>query len=150
MPSGILIMSVTTPNRDGNFVFLVSDEENAIAYFTSLFVTIEKTVLLKSGDAKALVEFVPETREFDFTLLPCEKTQELWRRDIPKGTYNQVFAYITEVKGILKATGEEISVKLPSGRLQLAKSFQASADNQGRGELEARSLAFTTLVMANL
>jgi hypothetical protein len=129
IPSGITVMSVTAPSHDGNFVFLVSDEENAIGDFNSLFVTIEKVALLKSGDTEALVEFVPEVKEFDLTLLPGEKTQELWRGKIPEGTYSKVFAYVTEVKGVLKATGEEINVKLPSGKLQLACSFQVSADN---------------------
>jgi hypothetical protein len=129
VPTGIPSMIIPEPSGNGNFVFLVSDEENAIGEFTSLFVTIDKVVLLKSGDGEALVEFIPEVKEFDLTLLPGDKTQELWRGNIPEGTYSKVFAYVTEVKGVLKATGEEINVKLPSGKLQLANSFQVATDN---------------------
>jgi hypothetical protein len=129
LPSGIYSTIIPASSSDGNFVFFVSDEENAIGDFTSLFVTIEKVVLLKSGIPEELVEFAPDVKEFDLTLLPGEKTQELWRGNIPEGSYSKVFAYISEVKGVLKATGEEINVKLPSGKLQLTHSFQITPDN---------------------
>ncbi len=129
VPTGIPLMIIPAPSSDGNFVFLVSDEENAIGDFTNLFLTIEKVVLLNSGDSEQLVEFVPEIKECDLTLLPGEKTQELWRGQIPEGTYTKIFAYISEVNGVLKSTGEEINVKLPSGKLQLANSFQVTTDN---------------------
>lgn len=129
VPTGIPSTLIPAPNADGNFVFFVSDEENAIGDFTSLFVTIEKVVLLKSGDSEQLVEFVPEVKEFDLTLLTGEKTQELWRGNIPEGTYSKIFAYVTEVKGVLKATGKEIIVKLPSDKLQLSHSFQVTSND---------------------
>jgi hypothetical protein len=129
VPTGIPSLTVLTPSQDGNFTFLVSDEENAIGDFASLFITIDKVVLLKNGSSEQLVEFVPEVKEFDLTLLPGEKTQELWRGYIPEGTYNKVFVYVTAVNGVLKATGKIIEVKLPGRKLQLPHSFQVTEEN---------------------
>ena len=129
LPSGIYSTIIPASSSDGNFVFFVSDEENAIGDFESLFITIDNVVLLKSGNPEELVEFTPDVTKFDLTLLPGEKTQELWRGNIPEGSYSKVFAYISEVKGVLKPTGEEINVKLPSGKLQLTHSFQITPDN---------------------
>ena len=120
-------MTIPGPNADGNFVFLVSDEVNAIDDFSSVNVTINKVGLLKSGNSEQWVEFIPEVKEFDLTLLPGEKTQELWRGDVPEGQYTKVFIYVTKVRGILKATGGAVEVKLPSSKLQISKPFQISA-----------------------
>jgi hypothetical protein len=92
-------------------------------------VTIDKVGLLKSGDDQHWVEFVPEVKEFDLTLLPRGKTQELWRGNVPEGEYTKVVIYVTGVEGILKSTGETVTVKLPSNKLQMSKAFSVSADN---------------------
>lgn len=128
VPTGIPSTIIPAPSAEGNFVFFVSDEENAIGDFSSLYITIEKVVLLKGGSSEELIEFVPEIKQFDLTLLPGEKTQELWRGSIPEGNYTKIFAYVSEVNGVLK-TGKGINVKLPSGKLQLAKSFQVTQNN---------------------
>ena len=93
-------------------------------------VTIDKVVLLSNNSSEQLVEFVPDTKKFDLTTLPGNVTQELWSGQIPEGTYTKVFAYVSEVTGTLKSTGKEISVKLPSGKLQLANSFQVTSDQK--------------------
>jgi hypothetical protein len=129
--------SVTEPNSnyiaaahtDGNFVFLVSDEMNAIDDFSSLNVKVDKVGLLPKGDSEKWVEFSPEQNEFDLTLLPGEKTQELWRGNIPEGQYSKVLIYITGVNGVLKDSGETIDIKLPSHKLQMSLPFQVSTDN---------------------
>lgn len=128
LPEGIETILIPHPSSDGNFVFMVSDEENAIGDFSNLYLTVEKVVLLKSGGPQQLIEFSPEVREFDLTLLPGEQTQTIWQGNIPEGKYTKIFLYITEIKGIIEATQEEISAKLPSGKLQLNYSFEVTED----------------------
>jgi len=120
-------ITVSAPSAEGNFVFLVSDEVNAIDDFTDLKVWIEKVGLLQSGSSERWVEFATEVKEFDLTLLPGDKTQELWRGNIPEGEYTKVVMYVTQVRGTLKATGQTIEIKLPSNKLQMSKPFQVSA-----------------------
>ncbi len=122
-------ITIAGPAADGNFVFMVSDEVNAINDFSSLNITVSKVGLLQGGSSEKWVEFVPEVKEFDLTLLPGEKTQELWRGNVPEGEYTKVFIYVTGVQGILKATGSTVELKLPSNKLHISKSFQVSADN---------------------
>lgn len=122
-------ITILGPNADGNFAFLVSDEVNAIGDFSNLYVTIDKVGLLKSGDSELWVEFSPEVKEFDLTLLPGEKTQELWRGNVPEGDYSKVIVYVSGLQGTLKATGEIIEIKLPSNKLQMSKPFQVTTGN---------------------
>jgi hypothetical protein len=129
IPTGVEIVSAIQTDNDKNFTFLVSDEENAIGDFSSLYITVEKIVLLRSGDSDTLIEFVPSITEFDLTLLQGDNSLELWNGIIPEGKYSKIFVYVSEIKGVLKSTGEEINAKLPSGKLQLATSFQISSAN---------------------
>jgi hypothetical protein len=87
--------SITIPgsNAEGNFVFLVSDEVNAIADFSDLNVTVDKVGLLQTSNSKRWVEFTPELKEFDLALLPGVKTRELWRGNIPEGDYSKEVIY---------------------------------------------------------
>ena len=124
------VQYIAQARADGNFVFLVSDEVNAIADFSHLYVTIEKVSLLQSGQSPRAMEFTPEVKEFDLTLLPGEKTQQLWRGDIPQGQYSRVSIEVSRVQGTL-LNGETLEIKLPSNRLHLDlndKSFALSPD----------------------
>jgi hypothetical protein len=125
LPSGLPTVMVNASSPTGNFIFLVSDEENAIGDFKSLMITVSKVVLLK-GNSEQLVAFVPDVTQFDLTLLPGNLTQALWQGDIAAGDYTKIYVYISTVSGVLKSTGEEISVKLPSDKLQLIQNFQVS------------------------
>lgn len=118
-----------TPNPDpvGNFVMLISDEVNAIEDFTSLNVSITKVGLLSSGDSAEWVEFEPETIVVDLTTVKGDKTQQIWRGNIPEGEYTKVIIYVDDVTGVLKATGETVEVKLPSNKLQISKPFQITS-----------------------
>lgn len=116
------------PSLEGNFVFLISDEVNAIADFESLTVSISEIGLLLGGDSGRWIEFEPEISEVDLTLVPGDETQEIWRGNIPEGQYSRIFVRVTDVRGILKETGEEVEVKLPSQKLHISLSFQISAD----------------------
>jgi hypothetical protein len=119
---------ISASNSAGNFVFLVSDEVNAIADFDNVMVTIDKVGLLKSDEPAKWLEFVPEVKTFDLALLPGATTQELWRGDIPQGQYTKVFIYVSQVSGLLKGTTDPITIKLPSNKLQISRPFQVTAD----------------------
>lgn len=116
------------PDPAGNFVFLISDEVNAIDDFKSLNVTISRVGLLPTGDSDDWVEFEPETNDVDLTLVPGDKTQEIWRGNIPTGRYGRVFVYVIDVRGVLKENGETVEIKLPSQKLHISKTFQVTAD----------------------
>jgi len=49
--------------------------------------------------------------------------------DVPEGQYTRVVIYVADVRGVLKATGETLEIKLPSNKLQIAKSFQVNNGN---------------------
>lgn len=121
-------MIVALPSPEGNFTFLISDDVNAIADFESVNVSISKISLLRSGDSDQLIEFEPELGEVDLTLVQGDKTQEIWKGNIPEGEYTNVSIQVSDVRGILKETGEEVEIKLPSQKLHISKRFQISAD----------------------
>ena len=122
-------ITVAAPNAEGNFAFLVSDEVNAISDFSDLKVTIEKVGLLQGGNSSQWIEFTPEVKEFDLTLLPGDVTQQLWRGNVPEGAYSKVVIYVTAVKGTLKVSGGALDIKLPSNKLQISIPFQVKAGN---------------------
>ena len=119
-------LTIPEPSVNGNFVFLVSDEVNAISDFTSIDVTIEKVGLFKNSGDRQWVEFVPEIKQFDLALLPGSKTQELWRGDVPEGDYSKVVIYVSSVQGTLKSNSTTVEIKVPSNKLQISKAFQVS------------------------
>lgn len=128
-PSQTMAVILPQPDPEGNFVFLISDDVNAIEDFESVNVSISKVSLKKSGDSGQLVEFEPELSEVDLTQVQGDKTQEIWRGSVPEGEYNQVSIEVSEVMGILKETGEAVEIKLPSQKLHIAKNFDVSADD---------------------
>ncbi len=127
-PGPVPVTPAPQSNPEGNFVFLISDDVNAIEDFESLDVTISKIGLLPSGDSGEWIEFEPEVEVADLTLLQGDKAQEIWRGNIPEGQYSKVFIHVTDVHGILKETGQEVEIKLPSQKLQMSKSFLVTAD----------------------
>ena len=117
------------PLSQGNFVFLISDEVNAIEDFTSLDVTITGIGLLQEGESGRWIELEPEVQQVDLTLLRGDNAQEIWRGDIPEGRYTKVFIYVADVSGVLKTTGQTVDVKLPSNKLHISKPFEVSGDS---------------------
>ena len=114
------------PNPEGNFVFLISDDVNAIGDFDSPNVSISKVCLLLGGDSGRWIEFKPELKEVDLTLVQGDEVQEIWRGNVPEGRYTKVFIYLSDVEGVL-ADGEA-NVKLPGGKLQISKPFEVTGD----------------------
>jgi hypothetical protein len=127
-PGSSLVAPSPQPSPEGNFVFLISDEVNVIGDFESLNVTISKIGLQAAGESERWVEFDPEIKAVDLTQLQGDKAHEIWRGDVPAGQYSQVFIYVSEVRGKLKATGQTIEIKLPSHKLHMSKPFQVTAD----------------------
>jgi hypothetical protein len=122
------VMTVAQPSLEGNFVFLISDDVNAIADFESVSLSVSRVSLLRSGDSDETVEFEPEQGEVDLAQLQGDKTQEIWRGDLPEGQYTGVSLQVASVLGVLKETGEEVEIKLPSDKLRISKDFQVNQD----------------------
>ena len=100
---------------------------NAIGDFQSVNITISKISLQLEGEAAQWVEFDPEVEVVDLTLLPGDKSQEIWRGDVPEGRYTKVVIQVSNVSGILKETGKTVDVKLPSEKLQISKPFEVTS-----------------------
>ncbi len=124
--SSYIPVSVPVTSNEGNFVFLISDDVNAIADFESVNVTIDKIGLLSDS---GWVEVEPEVPTVDLALLPGEKTQAIWRGDLQEGHYSKVFIYVSHVEGILKETGKTVDIKLPGNKMQISSDFDISADS---------------------
>jgi hypothetical protein len=120
--------TVAGADANGNFIFMVSDDVNAIEDFSTVNVTIEKVWLLKAGEEEEWVEFVPTTQEFDLAALPGEKTQVLWQGNIPLGDYTRVVVFVKHVEGTLNDPVETIEITLPSDKLQIKSSFTVGTD----------------------
>jgi len=121
--------TIPSASTDGNFIFMVSDDVNAIEDFSTVDVTIEKVWLLHTGDQEQWVEFTPTTQEFNLASLPGDATQVLWQGNVPLGEYTRVVIEVSQVTGVLKATGETIEIKLPSDKLQVKIPFNVGADS---------------------
>ena len=127
-PAGPVPTQVSpVPDPAGNFVFLISDDVNAIDDFESLNVSISKVGLQMEGEDAEWVEFTPEVETVDLTLLQGDKAQEIWRGDVPQGQYTNVFIHVSNVSGVLKDTGEIVDVKLPSDKLHISKPFEVTS-----------------------
>jgi hypothetical protein len=122
-------VTVTEASSEGNFVFLVTDAVNAITDFSNLDISVDKVSLLQTDTSNQWVEFTPATSQFDLTLLPGGKTQELWQGNIPEGNYSEAAIYVSKVQGTLKANGATIEIKVPGNKLELVQPFQVSSNN---------------------
>ena len=128
-PGPFPVMPSPQPSPEGNFVFLISDDVNAIGDFQSLNISISKIGLQLGGEASQWIELNPEVKVVDLTLLQGDKAQEIWRGDVPKGQYTKVFIHVSNVSGVLKATGGPVNVKLPSEKLQISRPFEVTGDS---------------------
>jgi hypothetical protein len=118
---------VPEPNPEGNFVFLISDDVNAISDFESVDVSITKIGLF-SSDNGGWMEFEPDIKEVDLTTVQGDKTQQIWRGNLPDGEYTKIFIYVSNVQGVLKeviaTNGQLVGIKLPGNKLHISKTFQ--------------------------
>jgi len=114
------------PHPEGNFVLLISDDVNAIADFESVDVSINTVTLFASVAGKWL-EIEPEIKQVDLVSVQGDDSIQIWRGDLPEDEYTKVVINIESVRGVLKATGEIIDIKLPSSKLQLHSPFRVAA-----------------------
>jgi hypothetical protein len=68
------------------------------------------------------IEYEVDNRTVDLTELKGANATRLSSLDVPNGSYEKVFVYVSEVEGTLK-DGSDQRVKLPSGKLQLNSGF---------------------------
>jgi hypothetical protein len=128
-PGPLPVMPGPQPGPEGNFVFLISDDVNAIGDFQSLSISVSNIGLQRGAEAGQWIEFDPEVGTVDLTLLRGDKARELWRGDVPEGQYTKVFIHVSDVSGVLEETGRPVDVKLPSERLQISKPFEVTGDS---------------------
>ena len=127
---------------DGNFVVLISDEENAIGDFAHLWVYIDRIGVQVAGEDSAWLEYdVPvENQVVDLTQFVGDDATSLVQTHLPAGDYQKIFVRVEDVEGEL-VTGETVSVKLPSSRLKLNQPFTVGGD-------EVTSFVFDISVVA--
>jgi hypothetical protein len=116
------------PSATGNFVFLISDEVNAIGDFESLAISISRIGLQSADDPRQWIEFTPEpgSEVAELTQLQGEDSQEVWKGYIPAGRYTKVFIEVSNIAGVLWE-GELEEIRLPSNRLQISKPFDITS-----------------------
>ncbi len=112
----------------GNFQLLVSDEPNDIGDFANLYVTISEIGVLKGGeDSENWTQFSLDIGEIDLKQLLGDNAQSIWSGNITAGEYSKVFAYVSEIRGVLASdnasSNATAEVKLPSDKLQISKPF---------------------------
>lgn len=121
----------TASAAEANFRMLISDDRNAIGDFSSVIVTISRVGIHRSGSrvqgGGEWLEFPPHLLTVDLTKLQGVQAIEIWEGTVPPGTYDKVFIYVDAVEGTLKAGGAKVSVKLPSGKLEIPKPFEVVA-----------------------
>ncbi|WP_435182769.1 DUF4382 domain-containing protein [Halobellus sp. EA9] len=75
------------------------------------------------------IEYEVDNRTVDLTRLKGANATQLSSFDVPNGTYEKVFVYVSGVEGTLK-DGSDQRVKLPSGKLQLNSEFTVGAGEE--------------------
>ncbi|WP_424016547.1 DUF4382 domain-containing protein [Halorientalis pallida] len=105
--------------------FYVSDQENAIADFEHLNVTISEIGFQRAEGGWS--EHAVDDRTVDLTRLQGANATRLTTVQPENGTYTKVFAYVSDVNATL-TTGEQVRVKLPSEKLQLNSEFTVGAN----------------------
>jgi hypothetical protein len=108
-----------------NFRLLISDEENNIADFSKLEITISSIGLLDANslDDWNAIEMKPNV-VVDLTRLPGLNAQNVWSGRLPEGHYASMFIDVKKIIGELKTDGGKTSmVSLPGGRFRISKPF---------------------------
>ena len=121
--------------QEFNFRLLISDDRLAIGDFSELLVTIEKVGVQQGGESGGWTEFdapLPPDGPWtvDLTQLQGDNAQELLRVQLADGVYTKVFVHIdkeTGVTGVLDPSGDPVTLKLPSSKLQIVKPFEIVA-----------------------
>ena len=117
---------------DGNLRVLVSDEPNDIGDFYSVNVTISKLGVQVEGSDNFTDYDIDPPMTVDLTKLVGDNASEVWDGQIASGNYTKIFIYVDNVTGILKGedglSGDNTTVKLPGGKLQISRPFGVEPD----------------------
>ena len=120
-------LQAQSPEDSINFRLLISDEPNEINNFSSLNVTITQIGLKEeggSGNWTTANITPPET--VNLKELIGDNATAIWSGEVPTGNFTKVFIYADNVTGVLNS--ENVTVKLPSDKLQISKPFTISED----------------------
>ena len=117
-------------SEEANFRLLISDEQNAIADFAHLWVTIDRVGMQRGNRQEGWHELrIPDDHNrIDLVGLTGDAAEELIMARIPAGRYSKVFIHVDDVYGEL-LSGATTPVKLPSERLQIVKPFVVQQDS---------------------
>ncbi len=107
----------------GTVRFYLSDQPSIIDEFRHLNATITRIGFHRGGGNGSWIEFPVNGTTVDLTALKGANATLIEEFDLPAGNYTKVFVYVESVDGTLK-TGDNMTVKLPSGKLQLNKGFR--------------------------
>ena len=115
-----------TITGSANFRLLLSDEPNEIASFYSLNVTVTSIGWQRESESDNVT--LDPAVSIDLTKLVGDNATEIWNGHLTSGNYTHVFIYTSDVTGILwnsdkTGPGDNATVKLPSGKLQIYKPF---------------------------
>lgn len=122
-------------NEESNVNLYISDEPNDIKDFKHLNVTITKVGFKKvnssteasatanaTAESETWITYDVDDKEVDLTTLHGANATLLSEFDLPNGTYEKVFVYVSEIDATLK-NNESTRVKLPSQKLHVNKKF---------------------------
>jgi len=111
-----------------NFRLLISDQPNAIMDFDHLYVEVTSIGVQQGNESGSWITLDPNPDPdgdgipgFDLRPLTGDNALEIWSGNLTAGQYSKMFLYIGNVTGIM--AGNETTVKLPSGKLQISKPF---------------------------
>lgn len=107
----------------GRLRFYLSDQPSIIDEFRHLNVTVTRVGFHRGKGNATWHEFPVNGTTVDLTRLRGANATLVEEYRLPTGNYTKVFVYIGSVNGTLES-GEDVRVKLPSGKLQLNKGFR--------------------------
>jgi len=123
----------TTKNMEtGSFALLVSDAPADIADFDSVVVTFSHARLFKTGNndsGEAFKELPLNGSQADLTLLVGADALPILNTSLEVGNYSKIELFAESVEAIL-LDGSNASVKIPSGKLKITKSFEVKANEE--------------------
>lgn len=126
----LLLAGCMTSQGEGRLVVQMSDEPNDIGDFSGLLVTLDRIVLSRaaSEDPNATEEgedldIPAANRTLDLTDLVGANATTVFDGEVASGDYERMDIFVSEAVGTLRDGGDEVVVKVPSGRLFLNQDF---------------------------
>ncbi len=111
---------IDSESEEENVELFISDAPADIADFESLEVTLEKVRFFQAGEKYGEASLEGVTVEL--TELVDENAVSVLSLSLTPGEYQKVELYVESIVGIVD--GEEVTVELPSGKLQLTQNFE--------------------------